>query len=248
MPTGKTDNVYARTVGPPRAFEFDAQVADVFESMIERSVPGYHLFLDMISLLTEQFAIHHTNCYDLGCSLGASTLRIRQHLPETCHVIGIDNSTAMVERCRINVERDRSRASIEIREEDLRHTVIENASIVVMNFTLQFIPEKDRSLILKHISDGLVDGGVLILCEKVSFNDTEQQTLLQNLHLAFKRFKGYSDLEISRKRAALENVLIPNTITEHRERLGYTGFDQVEPIVQCLNFIALLARRNKNGP
>ncbi len=240
MPKGRKDTVYANPV-QLESFEFNAQVADVFENMIERSVPGYSLLLDMIHLITTSFAKPGTNCYDLGCALGASTLRIRQGLPATCHVIGVDNSPDMVQRCRTNVERDHSQASIEIRREDLRETAITNASVVVLNFTLQFIDDRDRSRVLSRIANGMVDGGALILCEKVAFDDVQQQDRIENLHLAFKRHKGYSDLEIAQKRAALETSLIPNTVSTHRHRLHEAGFDKVEQIVQCLNFVGLLA-------
>ena len=237
----KEDKVYAKPIDQLEAFEFNAQVADVFENMIGRSVPGYPLILDIIGLTTEHFAQPNTCCYDLGCSLGASTLKIRQHLPISCLAIGIDNSSDMVERCRANVARDHSQAQIEIRQEDLRTTRIENASVVVMNFTLQFLPEGDRDNVLRGISDGLVDGGVFLLCEKIKFDNSNQQVLFEDLHLSFKRLMGYSDLEIAQKRAALESVLIPSTITELNERVSRAGFSRTELIVQCLNFVAILA-------
>ena len=164
----KEDKVYANPIAPLPAFEFNAQVADVFENMIVRSVPGYSLALDMIALLTERYAQPETNCYDLGCSLGAATLRMRQQLPASCHVIGVDTSKDMVERCLTNIDRDHSQATVEIRLQDLRDTQIENASVVVLNFTLQFVPDVDRDNVLERIADGLNDKGVLVLCEKLS--------------------------------------------------------------------------------
>ena len=237
----KEDKIYAKPIDQLEAFKFNAQVADVFQNMIERSIPGYHLILDIIGLTTEHFAQSNTHCYDLGCSLGASTLKMGQHLPMSCMAIGIDNSSDMVERCKANVARDQSQAKIEIRHEDLRTTIIENASVVVMNFTLQFIPEADRDNILKGIADGLVDGGVFLLCEKIKFGNDAQQALFEDLHLSFKRLMGYSDLEIAQKRAALENVLIPSTITELHECASRAGFSRTELIIQCLNFVAILA-------
>ena len=159
----KKDTVYAQPQAIIEAFTFDGQVADVFENMINRSVPGYQLILDMIGLLTEKYAQPQSNCYDLGCSLGASTLKIRQHLPATCHVIGVDNSSAMVERCRTNIARDPSQASVEIREEAMQTTQIHNASIVVLNFTLQFIKDEQRTDLLKRIASSMLPGGAMIL-------------------------------------------------------------------------------------
>ncbi len=240
----KKDNVYAAPLHGTSAFEFNGQVADVFENMIDRSVPGYRLILDMIKLLTARYAQPGTHCYDLGCSLGASTLCIRQQLPADCTVIGIDSSPDMVSRCRNNVDRDHSEAGIRIIEQDVRETIIENASVVVMNFTLQFIPDKDRNQLLRHIADGLNDNGILILCEKIRYEDDDQQAVVETLHREFKRFHGYSDLEIAQKRAALENVLVPNSPEEHRARLLAAGFTSVHQIVQCLNFVAILAKKS----
>lgn len=237
----KKDTVYSTRQDHVDEFQFDAQVADVFENMIQRSVPGYGLLLDMIAVLTEKYAQQGSNCYDLGCSLGASTLRIRQNLPQDCTVIGVDNSAAMVERCKQNLARDHSQAAVDIRLEDLQDTLIENASVVVMNFTLQFIPDEDRPAILKQIVDGLNKGGILILCEKISFEDPQRQALMTDLHHEFKRHQGYSDLEIAQKRSSLENVLITNTMNEHIARLKDAGFSTTEVCVRCLNFVAFIA-------
>ena len=237
----KTDTVYSQQQDNIDGFQFNARVADVFENMIERSVPGYGLLLDMIAVLTEKYAQPGTNCYDLGCSLGASTLRIRQNLPQNCTVIGVDNSAAMVERCKQNMERDHSQATVDIRLENLQETVIENASVVVMNFTLQFVPDEDRTAILKQIVGGLNKGGILILSEKVSFVESQRQNLMTELHHEFKKHQGYSDLEIAQKRTSLENVLISNTMDEHVSRLKEAGFTTIELCVRCLNFVAFIA-------
>ena len=237
----KKDTVYAQPKAIIEAFTFDGQVADVFENMINRSVPGYQLILDMIGLLTEKYAQPQSNCYDLGCSLGASTLKIRQHLPATCHVIGVDNSSAMVERCRTNIARDHSQASVEIREEAMQTTQIHNASIVVLNFTLQFIKDEQRTDLLKRIASSMLPGGAMILSEKLRFEDSNMQQQMTELHHNFKKYQGYSDLEIAQKRAALENVLIPNTEQEHLERLTESGFSSVQMVMRCLNFATFLA-------
>jgi len=222
------------------AFRFDQSVADVFQDMIERSVPGYGVVLQLIGVLAEKYGQQDTRAYDLGCSLGASTLQLRRHLPDGCHVIGVDNSEAMVSRCIANLSRDHSAATYEILLEDLRETNIQNASIVILNFTLQFVPDEQRENILAHIFEGLNNGGIILLAEKVKFEDCSEQALMTTLHHDFKKQHGYSDLEISQKRAALENVLIPNTEEQHRQRLRDAGFSVVEQCMRCLNFSTFL--------
>lgn len=235
------DQVYSQPLEHVEAFRFDNQVADVFENMINRSVPGYSLLLDVIGMITERYAQPDTHCYDLGCSLGASTLMVRRHLPASCHVVGVDNSAAMVARCRTNVDRDHSQASIEIREGSLQTTPISNASLVVINFTLQFIDDIERQPLLQRIADNMNKGGALLLSEKVCFKDAEMQAQMTDLHHEFKRYNGYSDLEIAQKRAAIENVLVPNTQQQHLARLEAAGFGSAKVIFRCFNFISILA-------
>jgi tRNA (cmo5U34)-methyltransferase len=237
----KKDELYSTEHSQVDAFRFDAVVADVFENMINRSVPGYPMMLDMIGVLAERFGQPSTNCYDLGCSLGAATLKMRHHVPETCHILGVDTSEAMVERCRNNIARDRSQPSVEILQQSVQDTSIENASIVVLNFTLQFIPDDERHGILNKISAGLAPGGVLILAEKVQFDDAAEQGQMTDLHHEFKRAQGYSDLEIAQKRASLENVLVPNTVDQHIERLLAAGFESARLYIRCFNFVSILA-------
>jgi tRNA (cmo5U34)-methyltransferase len=237
------DTVYARPRGTIGDFQFDARVADVFENMISRSVPGYGLMLELVGLIADIHAAPNSNCYDLGCSLGASTLMIRRHVPASCRVIGVDDSPDMIAHCRANMARDHSGASVELRHEDLRSTTIETASIVVMNLTLQFIAPPERAAILSRIADGMVGDGALVLSEKISLEDQSNQAFMTNLHHEFKRYQGYSDLEIAQKRAALENVLIPETERQHIDRLQRAGFKEVRTMMRCMNFASFVALR-----
>ena len=222
-------------------FVFDTQVAEVFNDMIQRSVPGYGFLLDVITILAQNYGQPNSQCYDLGCSLGTTTLRLRQNLPASCHVIGIDNSAAMVSRCEHNMASNNSQASYEIRQQNIQDAKIQNACLVILNFTLQFIEDQQRQVILNSIYAGMKPGGVLLLAEKLCFSCPQQQDLQTNLYHDFKRLQGYSDLEVAQKRAALENVLIPNTLEQHHQRLETSGFKQIEICMQCLNFAALLA-------
>ncbi len=237
----KKDDIFTAPLDRVDDFTFDARVADVFENMIERSVPGYRQILELIGLVAENYAQEKTRCYDLGCSLGAATLMLRRHVPASCHVIGVDNSDAMIERCRANVQRDHSGATVEIVKQDLQETEITNASVVTLNFTLQFVPPEDRESVLARIYAGMTPGGALVLSEKIAFEDENQQAFLTDLHHDFKRYRGYSDLEIAQKRAALENVMIPESAETHLARMRRTGFSTVYEMSRCINFSSFLA-------
>jgi tRNA (cmo5U34)-methyltransferase len=147
----------------------------------------------------------------------------------------------MVERCRSNTKRCHTLARVVVTEQDIAETPVENASVVVLNFTLQFIPPAERFQLLEKIQRGMRTGGVLILSEKVVFADSHLDRLLVDIHHDFKRAHGYSDLEISQKRSALENVLVPETIPAHRERLLRAGFGSCDVWFQCFNFMSMLA-------
>ncbi len=236
------DNIFAAPIDKIGDFTFDARVAEVFPDMIQRSVPGYSNIVSAIGMLAERFAQPNTQLFDLGCSLGAATLSMRRHIKQpSCNIVAVDNSEAMVERCRLLVDGYRSETPVTVIQDDIRDIVIENASVVVLNFTLQFLSPDDRQSLLEKIYRGLVKGGILILSEKYVFDDEQANELLIDLHHDFKRANGYSELEISQKRSAIENVMRPNTIPTQRERLEKIGFSSVEMWFQCFNFGSMFA-------
>ena len=238
------DQLYSADLDLVEGFRFDESVVGVFTDMIRRSVPGYGMVLSLTGVLAEQYLQPETRGYDLGASLGGSTLAMREVARQRqCPLIAVDNSEAMVEQCRTHLGETAGEGKIELRCEDVRNTVVENASLVVMNFTLQFIPLEEREEVLSTIASGMKEGGALMLSEKICFENAEQQERMEQLHHAFKRANGYSELEISQKRAALEEVLRPETVQQHLERLRRAGFSSAEVIFQALNFVSILAIR-----
>ncbi len=240
-PEQVTDRLFA-TERRPEDFRFDASVARVFPDMIRRSVPGYTTIIPMIEVITEQYAQPGSRCYDLGCSLGASTLAMRHGISHPdCTLIGVDNSSAMIERCEHYVALDDNTLPVILRCEDLLDTELGNASVITLNFTLQFVDPEERAGLLSRIAEATLPGGVLILSEKIRFESETEQAIQTRLHHEFKRANGYSDLEISQKRTAIEQVLIPETLAAHKARLLAAGFDQVVVWYQCFNFVSMLA-------
>lgn len=223
-------------------FAFNAAVADVFPDMLRRSIPGYETIISQLGVLARQYAQPNSRIYDLGCSLGAATLAMVQQVqqPDVCF-IGVDNSPVMVQRCQQRLERHLPGRQVQITHADIAQIKLENASLVVLNFTLQFLPPEQRLNTLQRIYQGLLPGGALVLSEKIDFADPQQQTLMNDLYLAFKRANGYSELEISQKRTALENVLIPDTLETHQHRLQQAGFKTSTVWFQSLRFVSLLA-------
>jgi tRNA (cmo5U34)-methyltransferase len=221
-------------------FRFDKEVVEVFDDMVRRSVPGYDSMIQMIGLIARMYGQDNTNYYDLGSSTGAISLAIalnNKHQKNT--FFAIDNSEEMVIKCKQNLESkiDNLQATCA----DINQIHIENASIVVLNLTLQFIDVKDRSNLIKKIYEGLNPGGVLIISEKIHFEDKETQDQITNLHIDFKKENGYSELEIANKRQAIENVLITDTKAIHIERLKDSGFKDTSCFFQCLNFVSFLS-------
>jgi tRNA (cmo5U34)-methyltransferase len=239
----KQDAIYASPLDEIIDFRFDERVVDVFPDMIQRSVPGYGTMISTIGILAARYAQADSHCYDLGCSLGAVTLSMRQRINKpNCDIIAIDNSIAMIERGQQLLASDQSSTiPVTMVCDDLQNVDIRNASVVVLNFTLQFIPVDERLLLIKRIYQGLKPGGILILSEKIAFDELAKQNFHVEAHHDFKRANGYSDLEISQKRTALDKVLIPETLANHQQRLQSAGFDFSELWFQCFNFISLVA-------
>lgn len=236
------DRLYRRPLVEVAPFEFDDRVAAVFPDMLRRSVPGYSTMLGMIGVLAGRQARFGGRFYDLGCSLGAATAAMRAALAGSqAELVAVDNAEAMIRRAREGFEAQPG-PPVELRCEDIRDTPIERARLVVLNLTLQFVPPADRLALLRRIRFGLAPHGLLVLSEKIAGADPAEQELMTGLHHAFKRANGYSELEISQKRSALERVLVPETLAEHRARLQAAGFGRVDLWYRCLNFVSLLAR------
>ena len=240
------DRLFAQPLPEVPDFVFNEDVVRVFPDMIKRSVPGYPTIVENIGVLAGQFAEAHTTLYDLGASLGAVTQALRRHVKaDGCQVIAVDNSPAMVERCREYLHAQdamfQELLPVQVIEADILALDLHPTSLVTLNFTLQFIPPERRLELLTRIRQALLPGGALILSEKLRFEDAAEHELLTQLHVAFKRANGYSELEIAQKRSAIENVMKPDSLEEHRERLLAAGFSKVVPWFQCLNFASLIA-------
>ncbi len=236
------DTLYSTPFDQVANFTFDQSVVDVFPDMIKRSVPGYLTIVHMIGQLAERYCQSGTTCYDLGSSLGAATLAMRHRINAAdTKIIAVDNSQDMINRCQQVIDADSNEIPVVLIHDDITNITIQNASVCVLNFTLQFIPPSERQALLKTIYDGMVPGGILVVSEKLAFSDEHHQTLMTELHHYFKKTNGYSELEIAQKRNAIDNVLIPESFETHKQRLELIGYKGTELWFQCFNFASFIA-------
>jgi tRNA (cmo5U34)-methyltransferase len=210
--------------------------------MIKRSVPGYEEIIRRQIQLSDHYYQAGTQIYDLGCSTGNLELGLCAYQPKRDFVIiAVDNSPAMIARCRERLNRAPRPERVVLSCGDIRHIQIRNASMVVLNYTLQFLPVADRLDLLKNIAAGLLPGGVLLFCEKITHSHAAMNDLQHKFYHAFKRENGYSELEISQKREALEKILIPETMETHLQRMQAAGFEPVDIWHKWFNFAAFIA-------
>lgn len=224
-----------------KPFEFNDTVASVFDDMIQRSVPFYSEIIKNQALLSSRFYKDNTKIYDLGCSNGnyASAL-ISTMKDRNFKLTAIDNSSPMIDLFIKRTDAFGSAGRIEALVADIRDIVFEKSSVIVANLTLQFIPPKDRDDIINRIYESLIPGGIFLLTEKTVNESNELAELQQEIYYGFKEENGYSTIEISRKREALENVLIPETVKCHEKRLNNAGFEKIELWFKWYHFAAFL--------
>jgi len=237
------DALFATPLDELASFSFDEQVARVFPDMIKRSIPGYSQILGMAGVIAKRYVPEGGRVYDLGASLGATTLSVAQQLDhlEDVDFIALDNSTAMTERCAVLLKKNLPHRTITVLCDDVRSFNYQPCDLILLNFTLQFLPPSDRQVLLARLYRALRPGGALIISEKIHFQDPRKAQLLYELHHDFKRANGYSDMEISQKRTALEDVMLTDTPEQHQQRLSKTGFSFVSQWFQYLNFASFLA-------
>jgi len=233
------DDIYKEKMDISK-FTFDQKVVDVFDDMVLRSVPGYKQMIELIGLAGRAYPVINSNVYDLGCSTGAATLSISSNLKSnSIKIFSIDNSQEMLDQCRRNLSG--IEANIQYICDDIENIQFENASLIVLNLTLQFIKPKNRSKLVKRMYESLLPGGALIISEKIIHENEEINKSLISLHESFKRENGYSETEIAQKRKAIEEVLIPEPIEQHLKRLNDAGFKKPLVQMQCINFASFLA-------
>jgi tRNA (cmo5U34)-methyltransferase len=236
------DNIYAKPQVPVDKFSFNQQVVDVFPDMINRSVPSYQTMIDGIGRIASILCPQNAVIYDLGCSLGNVSLSIAKHAQsKNPTIIGIDNSKAMIERCQQHIDAFSFGGCISLLHDDLTNISLNNCNMAVINFTLQFIELSERQAIINNIYHRLSPEGVFVLSEKIKISQDTLNSLLTDLHHDFKRENGYSDLEISQKRSALEDVMKLDTIDTHMHRLRQAGFSNICVWYQHFNFVSIVA-------
>lgn len=250
--TSNTDDIYSSASPNLVDFAFDQRVVNVFPDMIRRSVPAYDTVIPLSALVAARSLVtevagdaecSRSTVYDLGCSRGATTAALLTYCADSIRVVGVDNSAPMIAAARDSIAALTNSAAaqrVEWRCEDIQQTHINDASAVVMNYTLQFIPPAQRTIQLQAILRGLLPGAPLIYAEKVVLDDPTQQAWADAIHLDFKRANGYSELEVAQKRSAIEKVMIPDTVDAHLERLENLGFQRSSVWFSCLNWAAFI--------
>lgn len=223
-------------------FKFSEQVARVFDDMVTRSVPFYIEVQRMIAELTASHAKKGTFVYDLGCSTGTTMISIGSMLEPGIKIVGVDNSAEMLEKCSNKLEEIDFEPPYELQCADLSENLtINNASVVVLCLTLQFVRPIYREQLIRKIYEGLTSGGVLILVEKILTENSNLNRDFIDYYYDYKRRNHYSELEISQKREALENVLIPYKLSENVTMLKNSGFATTETFFKWYNFTGLIA-------
>ncbi len=241
----RKDKVFDKHLSPGTAFEFNQEVADVFDDMVSRSVPFYDEIHRILLDIVDRACPDLRRVYDLGCSTGTTISILSRHLAASGiqpGFVGVDNSESMLVKCREKISSTGVR-DCTLHCRNIEDTDIHDADLVVMNYTLQFLDPDKRPQVLKTIHDGLRKDGVFMLSEKIRVDEAHVQELLTELYYDFKRRNGYSELEISQKREALENVLRPITPEQQLAALRDAGFKKVDMIFRWYNFASYIGIR-----
>ncbi len=236
------DEVFADERNSVADFSFNSTVANVFDDMVSRSVPFYGEMQRMVCELARDFAQPHSTLYDIGCSTATTLLALDHVVDNQLDFVGIDNAPDMLKKAAEKIEESGTNRSIDLVTSDLhRGFTIENASVVTMLLTLQFVRPLFRERVMKTIFNGLKAHGCLLLIEKLTSEDTTFNRLFIDHYYDFKRRNGYSSIEISKKREALENVLIPYRLEENIQLLKEVGFKSTEVFFRWYNFCGIVA-------
>ena len=229
----QVDRIYADPQKTVEKFKFNQQVVNVFPDLVARSVPGYAVVTRIVGIIARLHLIPDSRCYDLGCALGAATQSVLDAAGDLpLSIIGVDSSREMLVGARSKI----TDARTSFQHGDLRSYRLDECDVVIMNFSLQYIPIRDRLKVLQHVRTSLKPGGVLILTENVAA-DIE----FEEIHQAFLKSNRYSEVEIDQTNKAFKKVRYPETLIAHMLRLRKIGFSDPQVWFQCLNWVSILA-------
>ena len=231
------DKVFKKKI--EKQFQFDESVASVFDDMLNRSVPFYEENIDLIIKIVDSYSEAGSRVIDLGSSTASLLLEIERKVNSELHLIGIDNSSAMIKQAQKKIEALNSK--VELFEGDIIEFNYPEADIIILNYTLQFIRPIEREKLLQKIYNSLKDDGILIITEKVISSEPKLNKKLIDIYYNFKKSQGYSEYEIVQKREALENVLVPYTEEENRKLFKSVGFSHTETLFRWVNFSTFIA-------
>jgi len=242
VPVPVRDEVYRAQRERIGDFTFDRSVAGVFDDMVTRSVPFYTEMQRMIVELARDFATPGSAVYDLGCSTGTTFANIDPYVDPSVRFVGFDNSNEMLDKCRAKLTAAGMTRELDLRCRDLNEGAeIQDASLVTLVLTLQFIRPLHRNRLIADVVRGLRSQGCLILIEKVLAEESLFNRFFIKYYYDLKRREGYSDTEIAQKREALENVMIPYKLQENIKLLRDSGFKEVDVFFKWYNFCGIVA-------
>ncbi|WP_345992093.1 carboxy-S-adenosyl-L-methionine synthase CmoA [Sulfurimonas sp. HSL-1716] len=234
----KKDKVFTKPI--EKQFEFDEDVAAVFDDMLSRSVPFYKESQEITKHFTSRHLKNGSIVYDLGCSTASTLLSIERDLSkERVRLIGIDNSKAMLEQAKKKI--DAFDSDIEVLEGDILEFDYQKADVFISNYTLQFVRPLVREKLIRKICGSLNENGVFIFSEKIISEHKLLNKELIDYYYDFKKEQGYSQYEIMQKREALENVLIPYSESENIKMAKECGFSHCEAVFRWGNFATFIA-------
>lgn len=237
------DQIYASKQEVIKSFQFDQKVAEVFDDMLGRSIPFYseihHILVDIYRRLASELPAGHI--YDIGCSTGETLSILSQVISKQHSLIGIDPSQAMIDKAHQKLSQKKINPAVQLITATAQEIEFDPAAVILMHYTLQFIPLQERDLLLQKIYHSLRPGGIFLLAEKLKCTSKKIDQLTTNLYYDFKRRNGYSEIEISQKREALENVLVPVSTSRQLAMLREAGFENTEVIFRWYNFAYYIA-------
>lgn len=231
------DNIFDKPI--TKQFEFDEDVASVFDDMLRRSVPYYKEVLDLTTAFALKYLKDEDRVYDLGCSTASTLINIAKHSEKNFELIGVDNSHAMLERAKHKAKA--FGIDIQFIEDDIFNIELQSSKLIISNYTLQFIRPLMREKLIKKIYDSLEEGGIFIFSEKVISEDRILNKQFIDEYYNFKKEQGYSEFEIAQKREALENVLIPYSYEENKKMILDSGFKSFDCLFKWINFGTFIA-------
>lgn len=191
-----------------KSWTFDTpEIADKFDSHVREQLPWYDMVTDAVVYIVRNYLTEKGRVVDVGASTGNMIDKLMPLLLERkATAVAIEKSPSMID---VLHQRFENHHNVTVVQGDITRADLQPSQVYIVFLTMMFIPVHERRRVIAKLKANLIEGGVLILVDKVADHGGYFSTVLKRLGMHWKLQQGAELGEVTTKEMSLAGVQIP---------------------------------------